>query len=99
MTFSARTERTGEHEREPGWFLTATLCGALLVVLKYADIWSWWSALWLPLLGFAVGSAVNEWVLMFRSQWRAKPMEWALLVGAHCSFLVSGSLLLGLLPR
>ncbi|MFI6149313.1 hypothetical protein [Streptomyces sp. NPDC051109] len=99
MNTSSAVPRAGQREQKPGWFLTATLIGALSLLLRLTDTWSWWTFLWVPLLGFAVGSATYEWRLTALSRWRMPPVEWVLLIVAHLGLGTSLAVVGGFLPR
>ncbi|MFD7415144.1 hypothetical protein [Kitasatospora purpeofusca] len=77
--------------------MTSALCGVLLAVLRLTGGWSWWSALWIPLIGFALVSGLHDWVLTIRSRWQMGAVEWVLLTVSHCSFLASAAFVTRLL--
>ncbi|MFB6808694.1 hypothetical protein [Streptomyces sp. NPDC056387] len=99
MNTPSAVPRAGGTEQKPGWFLTAALVGALSLLLRLTDTWSWWAFLWAPLLGLAIGSATYEWRLTARSRWRMPPVEWLLLIAAHLSLGIALADVGGFLPR
>ncbi|MCP3819039.1 hypothetical protein NLX86_13210 [Streptomyces sp. A3M-1-3] len=96
MNNSFTAEHSNDTQQTPAWSLTVLLTGAACAVLRFGDVWSWWTLLWAPLLATAVGFMVHEWRVLARNHWRMRIIEWLLLTVAHLGCVAAVALILGL---
>lgn len=89
MNSPSTTPQAGDEQQKPGWSLTVVLSGAVGIILRLSDVWSWWALLWAPLLALAVGSTVYNWRQSVRSRWRMDLRSWVFLALSHLGLAAS----------
>ncbi|MGW8950589.1 hypothetical protein [Streptomyces sp. NPDC055709] len=75
--------------------MAVLLFGAVLLILRFVYVLSWWAFLWAPLFVLGVAVAAYEWWLLRRRHYRMSVLEWFLLVVAHLGCVASAAAILG----